>query len=91
MKSRELELRLRQERAVWRSAQLRRSLALQAQTLAAPLQQVDRLRGGLFWLRRHPLALAALVAGVVAFTPRKALSKAAGLWSLWCTFQGFGR
>ena len=91
MKPQALELRLRQERALWRSAQLRRDLAQQAQSLVAPLAQVDRVRGGLSWLFRHPLVLAALVAGVVAFTPRKALSKISSLWSLWCTFQRFRR
>lgn len=91
MKPQELELRLRLERALWRSAQLRRDLAQQAQVLVEPLAQLDRVRSGLYWLRRHPLVLAALVAGAVAFTPRKAWSKISGLWSLWRTYQRFRR
>jgi hypothetical protein len=91
MQAKELELRLRQERALWRSAQLRRDVRQEAQCLAAPLAQVDRLREGLVWMERHPIVLAALLAGVVAITPRKALSKAARLWSLWRTVRGFRR
>ena len=91
MKPRDLELRLRQERALWRSAQLRRDLAQHAQPLIAPLAQADRVRGGVSWLFRHPLMLAALAAGFVALVPRKALSKVSSLWSLWCTFQRIRR
>lgn len=91
MKPPELELRLRQERALWRSAQLRRDLKQQVQSLAAPLAQVDRMRSGLYWLRRHPLVFAALVAAAVALKPRHALTKLGRLWSLWRTFQRFRR
>jgi hypothetical protein len=91
MKPRQLELRLRHERALWRSALLRQNLAEQAQAFAAPLAQADRLGSGLGWLRRHPLALAAVVASAVALAPRKALPKAARLWSLWCSMRVLGR
>jgi hypothetical protein len=91
MKPRDLALRLRQERALWRSAQLRRDVAQHAQVLAGPLAQVDRLRGAVSWLRRHPVLLTALVAAAVALTPRKALSKLGALWSLWCSLQRFRR
>lgn len=89
MKPQELELHLRQQRALWRSAQLRRDLAQQSQSLTAPLAQLDRMRRGLYWLRLHPLVLAALVAGAVAHKPRHMLAKWGRLWSLWCTFQRF--
>jgi len=91
MKPQPLELHLRRERALWRSAQLRQDLAQHAQAFAAPLAQADRLGSGLRWLRRHPLLLAAMVAGVVALAPRQALPKAARMGSLWCTLRGWGR
>ena len=91
MSAQDLELRLRQERAIWRSAQLRRQLAVQSEVLVAPLAQADRVKGGLIWLRRHPVYLAALVAVVVAIKPRNALSKLGRAWTIWRTVERFLR
>jgi hypothetical protein len=91
MRQQQLELRVRQERALWRSAQLRQDLGQHAQAFVAPLALADRLGSGLVWLRRHPLALAAVVASMVALAPRQALPKAARLWSLWCTLRSLVR
>ena len=62
MQAKELELRLRQERALWRSAQLRRDVRQEAQCLAAPLAQVDRLREefGVYLVRSGRMCVAGL-------------------------------
>jgi hypothetical protein len=91
MRAKDFELQLRQERAVWRSAQLRRELSVQSQVLVAPFAQVDRARAGLVWLRRHPVYLAGLVALVVAIKPRKAVSTLRSAWALWRTAQRYLR
>ena len=91
MSAQDLELRLRQERAVWRSAQLRRDLVRQSEVLVAPLAQADRAKAGVVWLRRHPVYLAVLVAVAVALKPRKALSKLGRVWTVWCTVERFFR
>ena len=91
MKQQQIELRLRHERALWRSAQLRQDLAQGAQAFAEPLAQLDRLGSGVGWLRRHPLAFAALFACGVAVTRRRAWSKAVRLWSLFRTLRGLDR
>ncbi len=91
MNAQDVELRLRQERAIWRSAQLRRELSVQSEVLVAPFAQADRVKGGLLWLRRHPAYLAALVAVVVAIKPRKALSTLGRAWTVWRTLQRFFR
>ena len=91
MSAQDLELRLRQERAIWRSAQLRRELSVQSEVLVAPFAQADRVKGGLLWLRRHPVYLAVLVAVVVVIKPRNALSKLGRAWTIWRTVERFLR
>lgn len=91
MSAQDLELRLRQERAIWRSAQLRRDLSVQSEVLVVPFAQADRVKGGLLWLRRHPVCLAVLVAVVVAIKPRNALSKMGRAWTIWRTVERFLR
>jgi hypothetical protein len=91
MRQQQLELRLRQERALWRSAQLRQDFVQGAQAFAEPLAQLDRLGSGVGWLRRHPLVFAALFACGVAVTSRLALPKAVRWWSLVRTLRGLVR
>lgn len=91
MKDQDLALRLRQERAIWRSAQLRRQLSVQSQVLLVPLAQADRVIGGLVWLRRHPVYLAAALALAVAVKPRKTLSTLRRAWAVWSGLERFFR
>ena len=91
MSAQDLELRLRQERAIWRSAQLRGELIVQSEVLVLPFAQADRVKDGLVWLRRHPVVLAALVAVAVAVKPRNALTKIGRAWSVWRTVERYWR
>jgi hypothetical protein len=91
MKPKDFELQLRQERALWRSAQLRRELSVQSEVLVVPFAQVDRARAGLVWLRGHPVYLAAFVALAVAIKPRKAVSTVRRAWTVWRTVERYLR
>jgi hypothetical protein len=91
MSAQDLELRLRQERAIWRSAQLRGELIVQSEVLVVPFAQADRVKDGLVWLRRHPVYLAALVAVAVAIKPRNALAKLGRAWTVWRTLERYWR
>jgi hypothetical protein len=66
-------LKERQEQLLLRSAELRRDLARQARALQSPLVLANQVRGGLHWLRQHPVwPLAAL--GLLVFKgPRRVL------------------
>ncbi|MFM6992946.1 MAG: YqjK family protein [Rhodoferax sp.] len=91
MSSKETELRLRQERVLRRSAQLRNEVVQQSAVLSAPMAQVDRVKRGVSWLRRHPVYMAALVAAMVALKPRNAMSKIGRAWTLWTLLGRFLR
>jgi hypothetical protein len=85
------ELRLRQERVLRRSAQLRNDLIQQSEVLIAPMAQMDRVLRGVSWLRRHPVYMAALAAATLAFKPRNAMSKIGRAWTLWTMVGRFLR
>lgn len=84
-------LRMRQERILHRSAQLRTDLEIQSQVLVAPFEQVDRVHRGVQCLRRHPMYMAALAAATLAFKPRNAMSKIGRAWTLWTMVGRFLR
>jgi YqjK-like protein len=86
-----MDLRLRQESILRRSAQLRNDVARQSEFLKAPLAQVDRLQRGVQWLRRNPLAMAALAAATLALKPRNAMSKIGRAWTVWTMVSRFLR
>jgi len=87
----DLDLLLRQERAVRRSAELRRELGQQSAFLIRPLFQAERAKDGLLWLRRHPVYVAVIVAVVVALKPGNALSKLGRACAVWRIVRRFCR
>jgi len=86
-----MDLQLRRQRILLRSAQLRNDLARQSEVLKAPLAQMDRVKQGVQWLRRHPIAMAALAAATVALKPRNAMSKIGRAWTVWTMVRRFLR
>lgn len=67
MNPRQIELALRKQRLQMRSAALREAFAGHAGAWTPAFSLADRIRTGLFWLRRHPaLPVAALTALLVA-------------------------
>lgn len=82
-----VETLLRQQRLVLRSAQLRHTMADQAQALKLPLSLADRARGGVDWLRQHPLVPASALALLVLLRPARALRWGGSLWSAWKLYR----
>lgn len=86
---RDTELAERKQQLLIRSAELRVSLAHQAQVLQGPLAMADTVRSGTQWLRRRPQwPLAALVL-LALRRPRRALRWATRLWWGWHSYQRF--
>ena len=81
------ELAARQQRLLIRSAELRVTLAHQAQALQGPLALADQAVSGARWLRSHPRwPLGALLA-VAVLRPRRALAWATRLWWGWDLYK----
>jgi hypothetical protein len=81
------DLLLRQQRLLVRSAQLRLSLADQAQVFKKPMAVVDQVRNGLQWLYRNPeWPLGALVL-LALLRPRRTLLWTGRLWWAWTAFN----
>ncbi len=79
----ELDLALRQQRLLLRSAALRSKLAEQSVVLEAPLAAADRVHAGARWLYRQRAWLAGAVVVVLVVRPRRAWRVARFGWWLW--------
>lgn len=79
--------RLRQQQLLVRSAELRVTLAHQAQALEGPLAVADQARAGARWLYRHPEWPLGALALLALLRPRRALRLAGRLWSGWKTLR----
>ncbi len=82
-----LDLVLRQQRLLLRSAQLRASLSQSAQAIQTPLNLMDGARASIQWLYNHPLYPSIALGALVLLKPRRALRWGQRLWSGWLTFQ----
>jgi hypothetical protein len=82
---RELELQLRRERLLTRSAELRGTLAAQWGVLRQPPWAIEA-RAGLDWMKAHPQMLAGALVALVVLRPRRVLrwgGQALAAWQLW--------
>lgn len=78
-----IELALRKQRLLMRSAELRGRFVEQVQPLVPLFAAADRVSAGLRWIKRHPvLPVVVLVATLVA-RPRAVLRWAQRGWLLW--------
>ena len=82
------ELVLRQQRLLLRSAQLRLTLADQAQVFKRPLAVADQAQANLQWLYRNPQWPLGALLVLVVLRPRRAI-----LWGgrLWWALKTFNR
>lgn len=86
-RQREVELAARQQKLLIRSAELRVTLAHQAQALQGPLARADQAVSGARWLRNHPQwPLGALLA-LAVLRPRRALAWATRVWWGWGLYK----
>ena len=78
-----MELALRRQRLLIRSAALRDALAEQAAVLDAPFAAADRARAGVHWLVRQRAWLGVGLVFVLAVRPRRAWRLLGFGWRLW--------
>jgi hypothetical protein len=78
---------LRRRRLLRRSAELRGTLAQQAQVLKAPLALADQVRAGVQWLRRHPEWPIAVAVALTVARPKRALRLVGRLWWAWTSLR----
>lgn len=83
---RDAELAVRKQKLLIRSAELRVTLAHQAQVVRAPLAVADQAVAGAQWLRDHPAWPLGTMAVLAALRPRRALRWAMRLWWGWQTY-----
>lgn len=76
----------RQQQLLIRSAELRVTLAHQAQGLRSPLALADQLRAGVHWLRQHPVVPLAALAVLALRRPSRMLRWAPRLLGGWQLF-----
>lgn len=77
----------RQQQLLLRSAELRHTLARQAQALQSPLALADQLHTGLHWLRQHPVWPLSALALLAFRRPRHALRWLPRLLGGWQIFR----
>lgn len=78
-----VDLLLRRERLLMRSARLRDDLAQHAQALQTPLALADRAWALALYLRDHPAWPIGLAGAFLVLRPRGALRWTARLWWIW--------
>jgi hypothetical protein len=81
------DLLLRQQQLLLRSAQLRVSLADQAEVFKRPMAVVDQLHRSLQWLYRHPRWPLVGLTVLSALRPRHAVVWGARLWWAWRAYR----
>lgn len=83
MSSRGIELAVKRERLIARSALQRAALAQQSAVIAKPLALADRGLAAARLAGRHPVLVAAAVAALVVWRPRKAVRVLQYGWMGW--------
>jgi hypothetical protein len=86
-RARELALARRQQRLIFRSAELRHRWAGAATPFRVPLATADRVVDAGRWVQAHPEALLAGAVVLVLLRPRRALRWGFRLWSGWRLWQ----
>jgi hypothetical protein len=85
------DVRMRQQRLLVRSTELRHTLHQQLQSLQRPAAIADRLKAGLLWLYLHPQWPAGAMALWLILKPRRFITWTRRVWWLWKTTQKLRR
>lgn len=91
MNADDLDLALKKQRLLWKSAGLRRQMAHHAAGLAPAFAAADRVQRGALWLRRHPQVGVAAVVGLIVARPGRALRWARRAFFTWQAWQRLQR
>ncbi len=81
------DLAVRRHELVGRSRTLRAQLVADTQALAPMLAGVDRVRGGIQWLKQNPLWLGVAVAALVVWRPSRLWRWGGKAWTAWRFWQ----
>lgn len=81
------DLRLRQQRLLIRSTELRLTLSQQLQSLQRPAAWADQLQARWVWLYQHPQWPAAALVALLVLRPKRLLTWTGKLWWLWKSAQ----
>ena len=81
------DLVIRQQRLLAQSAQLRSTIATQAQLFSKPLALADKVQSGLLWLYHHPQWPVAVLCALAVLRPRRTIAWATRLWWGWNSFR----
>jgi len=80
-------VRLRQQRLLIRSTELRLGLSQQLQHLQRPAAWADQLKAGWDWLYQHPQWPALALVSLLVLKPKRFLAWTGKLWWLWKSAQ----
>jgi len=83
----EVEIALHKQRLQLRAEQQRAELLAGLAVVDGALERLDRLRGGLAWLRDHAPVVSVLVLVMVAWRPRFVLRWARRAWLGWRLYR----
>jgi len=81
------DVRLRQQRLLIRSTELRLGLTQHLQRLQRPAAWVDQIREGWVWLYQHPQWPAASLVVLLVLKPRRFWTWTGKLWWFWTSAQ----
>ena len=89
MRQRELELALKKQQLLMRSAEQRQRMAVYAEGLQPVFSTADKAIAGALWLRQHPAVIAVSSAALFIFRPRFLVRLAVRGYSTWRLVQAF--
>ena len=81
------DLAARRHELVGRSRTLRAQLVVDAQVVAPVLTTVDRVCGGVQWIKQHPVWLGVAVAALVVWRPSRLWRWGSKAWTVWRFWQ----
>jgi hypothetical protein len=86
-----LALAVRRERLRVRADGEREAIATRVRSLDVPFRMVDRVAGGVRWLKVNPAASVAILVAIVIVRPREVVALAQGgmrVWAAWRALRG---
>lgn len=82
-----IELALKKQRLLLKSAQLRQSFAEQTRPLIPLLTLADKIQSGIRWLKHHPALPVAILTALLVARPRTTFRWLRRGWLLWQTLR----
>jgi hypothetical protein len=90
MTSRQIELALKKQRLLFRSAEQRRQLAADMLALTPVLSAVEHLRSSVRWMRDNPVIVVGTLVALVVARPHTVFRWTRRLWLAWLAWRKWG-